>query len=89
MVIVEAMSCGIPPVAFDCPWGPRQIITDSKDGILVENGNVQDFADKICYLIENEDIRKNMARNAVEKAKLYSVDAIMKKWLDLFESINQ
>lgn len=89
MVIVEAMSCGIPPVAFDCPWGPRQIITDGKDGILVENGNVQDFADKICYLIENEDIRKNMARNAVEKAKLYSVDAIMKKWLDLFESINQ
>lgn len=89
MVIVEAMSCGIPPVAFDCPWGPRQIITDGKDGILVENGNVQELADKICYLVENEDIRKDMARNAVEKAKLYSVDVIMKKWLDLFESINQ
>jgi len=89
MVLLEAMATRLPAVSFACPCGPRDIISDGKDGILVENDNVLELADKICYLIENEDIRKNMARNAVEKAKLYSVDAIMKKWLDLFESINQ
>lgn len=89
MVLLEAMATKLPAVSFACPCGPRDIISDGEDGILVENDNVLELADKICYLIENEDIRKNMARNAVEKAKLYSVDAIMKKWLDLFESINQ
>lgn len=87
MVLLEAMATKLPVVSFACPCGPRDIISDGKDGILVENGNVQELADKICYLIENEDIRKEMATNAVEKAKLYSVDVIMKKWLDLFESI--
>lgn len=89
MVLLEAMATKLPAVSFACPCGPRDIISDGKDGILVENDNVLELADKICYLIENEDIRMDMARNAVEKAKLYSVDAIMKKWLDLFESINQ
>lgn len=89
MVLLEAMATKLPVVSFACPCGPRDIISDGKDGILVENGNVQELADKICYLIENEDVRKEMAKNAVEKAKLYSVDVIMKKWLDLFESINQ
>lgn len=89
MVLLEAMATKLPAVSFACPCGPRDIISDGEDGILVENDNVLELADKICYLIENEDIRMDMARNAVEKAKLYSVDAIMKKWLDLFESINQ
>lgn len=87
MVLLEAMATKLPVVSFACPCGPRDIISDGKDGILVENGNVKELADKICYLIENEDVRKEMATNAVEKAKLYSVDVIMKKWLDLFESI--
>lgn len=89
MVLLEAMATKLPAVSFACPCGPRDIISDGEDGILVENDNVLELADKICYLIENEDIRMDMARNAVEKAKLYSVDVIMKKWLDLFESINQ
>lgn len=52
MSIAEAMSCGIPVVSFNCPCGPRYIIRDGEDGILVENGNVEQLADKICYLIE-------------------------------------
>lgn len=89
MVLLEAMATRLPAVSFACPCGPRDIISDGKDGILVENGNVQELADKICYLIENEDIRRDIAKNTIEKAKLYSVDVIMKKWLELFESITK
>ena len=40
--------------------GPRDIISDGKDGLLVEDGNIEQLAEKISYLIENEDIRKKM-----------------------------
>ena len=59
MVITEAMSCGVPPVSFTCPCGPRDIIHNNEDGLLVENGNIEQLAEKICYLIENDNIRKD------------------------------
>ena len=66
MSIAEAMSCGIPVVSFNCPCGPRYIIRDGEDGILVENGNVEQLADKICYLIEN--IAINGANSEAKKS---------------------
>ena len=51
MVIIEAMACGVPPVSFTCPCGPRDIISDGKDGLLVEDGNIEQLAEKISYLI--------------------------------------
>lgn len=55
MVIIEAMACGVPPVSFTCPCGPRDIIADGRNGLLVENGDIGGLAEKICYLIEHED----------------------------------
>ncbi len=87
LVILEAMSVGLPVVAFACPSGPKALISNDSDGILVENGNINKLADGICYLIENSDIRKKMGTNAILKAKEYPKDIIMKKWVDLFESL--
>ena len=87
MVVAEAMACGVPPVSFACPCGPGDIIRDGEDGILVENGNVEQLAEKICYLIENEDIRKEMGRKACINVRRFKVEQIMSQWIKLFEEL--
>lgn len=87
MVLGEAMAYGVPPVSFACPCGPRDIITDGFDGLLVENGNIQQLAENICYLIEQEIIRKQMGEKAKETIRQFDIEAIMPKWDRLFKSI--
>lgn len=87
MVIIEAMACGVPPVSFACPCGPRDIIDDGKDGLLVENGDVEGLAEKICYLIENDDVRKEMGRQARKSVERFKMEHITQKWRELFESL--
>ncbi|WP_455671796.1 glycosyltransferase family 4 protein [Phocaeicola sp.] len=87
LVLIEAMSCGVPAVSFACPCGPKDIITNGKDGLLVENGNVQQLAEKICYLIEHENERKEMGRKAQESSKRFKQEVIMKQWIELFDAM--
>ncbi len=85
LVLAEAMSCGIPAVSFACPCGPRDIITN--DGVLVNPGNIEEFAAEICKLIEDETLRKSMGQNGHINMKRFTEPTIMQKWLDLFESL--
>lgn len=89
LVLTEAMSCGIPCVSFDCPYGPSDIIADNEDGLLVENGNAGQLAEKICFLIENENIRLEMGKKARENVKRYLPENIIKQWEELFNSLNK
>ena len=85
LVIMEAMSCGIPCVSFDSPFGPRNIIKDGEDGILVEYLNSQALAENICKVIEDEQLRKRLGEKAKQNILRFSQDAIMKQWTDLFQ----
>ena len=87
MVLLEAMSCGLPCVSFDCPYGPRNVITDGVDGILVEYLNSQALADNICKLIENEELRKRMGNNGRHNVLRFSRETIMPQWVELFKSL--
>ena len=87
MVIAEAMACGVPVVSFDCPYGPKDIIRDGEDGLLVENGNVEQLAEQINFLIENEDRRKEMGKNARSNVKRFAEDKIMQQWIQLFNNL--
>lgn len=87
LVMPEAMSCGLPVVAFDCPFGPGAIITDGVDGFLVRDRSITDFADRICLLIENRDLRSRMGKAAALAARRYSADEIIPRWKNLFERI--
>ena len=87
MVITEAMACGVPPVSFACPCGPRDIINDGEDGLLMENGNIAQLAEKIIYLIEHEEIRREMGRKARENVERFKIEHIATQWKELFESM--
>lgn len=87
LVMVEAMSCGIPVVSFDCPYGPQSIITNGKDGFLVKNRSIVDFANRVCKLIENVGLRQEMGYNAMNSAQRYNAENIMPLWNNLFETI--
>ena len=87
LVLPEAMSCGLPVVSFDCPYGPADIITDGVDGFLIKNRDVQAFADRVCQLIEDKDLRVRMGQAAIKSSQRYRADVIMPKWKELFESL--
>ncbi|MDR3218556.1 MAG: glycosyltransferase family 4 protein [Dysgonamonadaceae bacterium] len=87
MVIVEGMSFGLPPVAFDAPCGPKDIITDGVNGFLVQTGDTATLSVKINQLIESVDLRTAMSKAARERAKDFEVDKIMEHWVCLFNEL--
>ena len=87
LVMLYALSCGLPIVSYDYPTGPKDTITDGKDGFLIKAGDECAMAENICYLIEHERERKEMGMAALEKSKLYTVDVIMDKWMTLFRDL--
>lgn len=87
LVMPEAMSCGLPVVAFDCPYGPADIITDGLDGFLVKGRSVERFAEKVCQLIEQPALRRKMGQAAVGAAKRYRAVNVLPQWEALFDCV--
>ena len=87
MVLIEAMAYGVPCVAYDCPCGPKDIITNKKDGFLVPNGDVTNFAEQLMVLIENRELRLNMGQYARLKAATYLPIHIISHWESLFKNL--
>ena len=87
LVLLEALRHGIPCIAFDCPYGPASIIEDSRCGYLIEDGNTSLFIEKLNFLIENETLRKEFSKNAIERSKAFEINLIMEEWKKLFEKL--
>jgi glycosyltransferase involved in cell wall biosynthesis len=87
MMLVEAMACGLPVVSFDCQWGPRSIIADGQDGLLVADGNVDALAEGLSRLMADEPLRLQMGRAARENVKRFRIDAIAARWQALFTEV--
>ena len=87
LVLPEAMSCGLPVVAFDCPYGPADIITDGVDGYLIADRNIDLFAQRVAQLISDYDLRVKMGKAAVISSQRYQASCIMPQWIQLFEQL--
>ncbi|MER5968494.1 glycosyltransferase family 4 protein [Streptomyces sp. NPDC002055] len=87
MVLAEAMSHGVPVVSFDCPQGPREIVTDGEDGLLVPNGDVPALTGALRRLIEDEPLRRDLGGRAAESAHRYDRNSIRPRWERLFTEL--
>ena len=87
LVIVEAMACGLPVVSYACPCGPKDIISEGKDGFLVNINDEIALANKINLLIENEKLRKQMSNAVIIKSEQYSIENITSMWMNLFTKL--
>lgn len=88
LVLVEAASCGLPLVSFDCPSGPSELVMNGHNGFLVDKvGDVSAMAHAICSLIEDEELRKRMGAEAQHFSKQFHVEYVIPQWNNLFASI--
>jgi len=87
MVLLEAMACGLPCVAFTCPCGTKDAVTDGVDGLWIENGNTEKLAEGICRLIETPEERIRMGSAAARNVERLRLDEVMKRWVSLFEEV--
>lgn len=85
IVLVEAMKHGLPCVSYDLPSGPADIITNEEDGFLCEYQNVQDLADRICDLLDDENLRNEMSAKATQKVTRFLPSSVMPIWFELFD----
>ena len=87
MVLVEAMSKGLPVVSFDCPRGPSEIVSDGVDGLLVPAEDVDGLARALLSLMGDASRRRAFGEAALEKSRRYSVEEIGARWDELLESL--
>lgn len=87
LVIIEAMACGVPVVAFDCENGPRSIIDDGETGFLIPPFDINALAEQVMRLISDINLRKQIGVNAQDAASQYDIDRIGQQWKHLFEEL--
>ncbi|GAB2489698.1 hypothetical protein GCM10027187_65870 [Streptosporangium sandarakinum] len=88
MVMIEAMSHALPVVAFDCPTGPRDVLTDGVDGLLVPPKDVDALAGTLIRVIGDRELRLRLGAEAARTARDYVPEVIMPMWEDLFTELS-
>jgi len=86
-VMIEAHSCGLPVISFNCPEGPSEFINHNIDGIIVENGNVKELSNAILNILKNEEKIKLFGHNAIKNSEKYKPENIFLMWDDLLSNI--
>lgn len=87
MVLLESMACGLPIVSYACKCGPRDLIENKGNGILVEDGDIKGLSDAMIQYIEDEEARKSSGAVSYKEIDNYMRDNVMNKWINLFNNL--
>ncbi|MBS0220181.1 MAG: glycosyltransferase family 4 protein [Proteobacteria bacterium] len=87
MVLVEAMSAGLPAVSFDCDFGPREIIDPDVSGMLIPPDDIQALAEAMRKLVNDDVLRARLARGALGSASRFAAEEILKRWEALLQRV--
>jgi len=85
--LLEAMACGLPCVSYDCPTGPREIIQDGINGLLVPPGDVVELAQALGRVMDNDDLRRRLGGQAANVVRDFAVDRIIAQWDKLVRNL--
>ncbi|OIJ98359.1 glycosyltransferase family 4 protein [Streptomyces colonosanans] len=89
LVLLEAMACGVPCVAFDCSPGVREIVRNGEDGLLARHGDVSELACHLVRLMADENLRDAMGERARENVLRFAPDVITRRWEELFDFLER
>lgn len=87
MVMIEAMTCGLPPVTFDFKCGPKDIIDNGRNGLLVPEGDIPGLAEAMMALMRDDTLRSKMGDEAQRIREKFSEEKVMGSWIELFEDL--
>lgn len=87
MVLLEAAAHGVPAVSYRCKSGPSEIIEDGGSGFLVNPGDISGLADRVCRIIEDEDLRKRLGAGSIKQAERFRLVNVMAEWERLFRDL--
>mgnify|MGYP006175261149 CR=1 FL=1 len=87
-VLVEAMACGVPPIAVD-RFGPADIVDDHRNGLLVPARDVEGLTAALMEMVADEDLRRRCGDAAVETAEDFTMAAVGPKWDEMMHTLLQ
>lgn len=86
LVLIEAMACGLPVVSFDCPCGPKDVVTP-QSGVLVKSGDIGALATALSRLMSDADERRRLSQGAIQRSAFYDINHIGEQWNHLFQTV--
>lgn len=87
LVLLEALSKGLPCVCFNCKEGPSEVIIDGENGFLIENGNIDGFAQRLLLLMENQELLKSISENTEKGLEKFKPEVIFEEWVKLLDNL--
>lgn len=87
LVLIEAMSCGLPVISYSCQCGPKDLIEHGKNGFLCEVNDETKLAEYICSIIEDDKLRIRMGQASKKKSEEFRIEKIATQWANLFQTL--